>query len=149
MKSLIDSIYPHEHMDIPNSRLPRRAIALPFLLYTLFAFVTILLEVPTVRLFENAICNRYHGKATEETMCKTATIQRKLAYVVGWKTSLDSLAGLITAFFYGSIADRRGRQTVLFLAGLGYLLMLIALISICMYHTSLELRSFPFSKSRG
>ena len=81
------------------------------------------IEVPTIKLFEQAICNRYyseeaiHRQATpdiDERLCKVPAIQDELATLTGLKFTFDALPGLLTALYYGSIADRydaRGQDT--------------------------------------
>jgi hypothetical protein len=70
---------------------------IPFALYILSAFATLLLEVPIVRLTEQAICNRHFqdlgARDIEEVACKISEIQDLLAKIVGWKMSFDALPG--------------------------------------------------------
>ena len=85
-----------------------------------------MVEVPTIKLFEQAICNRYysnhstdpvHLRSTpdvHEGLCKIPAIQKELATLTGLKFTFDALPGLLTALYYGSIADRyvfRGQTT--------------------------------------
>ena len=74
-----------------------------------------MVEVPTIKLFEQAICNRYyaeqsiHPPATldvDEDLCKIPAIQDELAILTGLKFTFDALPGLVTALYYGSLADR-------------------------------------------
>ena len=75
-----------------------------------------MVEVPTIKLFEQAICNRYyfdqsmHPRLTasdiDEGSCKIPAIQIELAALTGLKFTFDALPGLLTALYYGSIADR-------------------------------------------
>ena len=71
-----------------------------------------MVEVPTIKLFEQAICNRYYStqqQATpniDEGLCKLPIIQNELATLTGLKFTFDALPGLLTALYYGSIADR-------------------------------------------
>ena len=78
-------------------------------------FAKHMVEVPTIKLFEQAICNRYyaeqsiHRPATldvDEGLCKIPAIQDELAILTGLKFTFDALPGLVTALYYGSIADR-------------------------------------------
>lgn len=78
-------------------------------------FAKHMVEVPTIKLFEQAICNRYyseqsiHLRATQdidEGLCKIPAIQNELAALTGLKFTFDALPGLLTALYYGSIADR-------------------------------------------
>lgn len=75
----------------------------PFVLYWLVTFAIQLLEVPVLRLFETAICKRYYRSLgnlpssafndIDETSCKIPVVQNELAYVIGWKLSLDAVPG--------------------------------------------------------
>ena len=80
-----------------------------FILYNVLSFATLLLEVPLVRLFERSICNRHYqgsdtipdvGGDVDESLCKVAAVQDKLATVVGWQLAFGALAGdHISSFF--------------------------------------------------
>ena len=71
-----------------------------------------MVEVPTIKLFEQAICNRYYSTQQQaapnidERLCKVPAIQNQLATLTGLKFTFDALPGLLTALYYGSIADR-------------------------------------------
>ena len=76
----------------------------PVVLYFLNSFGTLFVEVPTVRLFERSICQRYYRYRTpfislpsdpqdDEAACKVAQIQSTLGNAVGWKLALDALPG--------------------------------------------------------
>lgn len=78
-------------------------------------FAKHMVEVPTIKLFEQAICNRYyrgqsvHAPATpdiHEGLCKIPAVQIELATLTGLKFTFDGLPALLTALYYGSIADR-------------------------------------------
>lgn len=76
-------------------------------------FAKHMVEVPTIKLFEQAICNRYyhsaHHRSTpdiDEGLCKIPAIQDELATLTGLKFTFDALPALLTALYYGSIADR-------------------------------------------
>jgi len=109
----------------------------------LISFAKHIIEVPTIRLFEIAICNRYYrnsqalepsifkGKHIDERKCKIPQIQNDLAYLVGWRFSFDALPGLLTALIYGRLADRIGRRIVLFLSCVGLLCSLIWIVVVC------------------
>jgi hypothetical protein len=79
-------------------------IASTFILYFLVTFAIQLLEVPTVRLFEIAICDRYYRTANggvfaslfkdiDESSCKITDVQNELAEIAGWKISFDAVPG--------------------------------------------------------
>ena len=74
-----------------------------------------MVEVPTIKLFEQAICNRYYSDQSihlrptsdvDEGLCKIPPVQKELAALTGLKFTFDALPGLLTALYYGSIADR-------------------------------------------
>lgn len=79
-------------------------------------FAKHMVEVPTIKLFEQAICNRYYSDQSihlrtnapdiDEGLCKIPAIQNELASLTGLKFTFDALPGLLTALYYGSIADR-------------------------------------------
>ena len=81
-------------------------LVLPFALYLSFSFATQLLEIPLLRLFENAICNRHYRSVRddslsashniEEILCKIPTVQDQLSDVVGWKICFDAVPGIHT-----------------------------------------------------
>ena len=79
-------------------------------------FAKHMVEVPTIKLFEQAICNRYYSEQSihlrtrapevDERYCKIPAVQNELASLTGLKFTFDALPGLLTALYYGSIADR-------------------------------------------
>lgn len=83
-------------------------LTLPFVAYILISFATLLLEVPTVRLIEGSICNRYYVSAENATLmtaeqvnesaCKIPQVQSLLAKLVGWKFSFDAVPGFQLQF---------------------------------------------------
>lgn len=109
----------------------------------LISFAKHIIEVPTIRLFEIAICNRYYrdvqvigqsiskGTQVDERRCKIVQIQNELAFLVGWRFAFDALPGLLTALVYGRVADRIGRRVVLSLSCFGLLCSLIWIVVVC------------------
>ena len=78
-------------------------------------FAKHMVEVPTIKLFEQAICNRYYSEEAiqppsaldvDESFCKIPAIQKELATLTGLKFTFDALPALFTALYYGSIADK-------------------------------------------
>ena len=86
-----------------------KPLTLPFVATVLVSFATLLLEVPTVRLIESSICNRYYssadnatyiaGEQVDESACKVPQVQSLLANLVGWKISFDAIPGILLQFF--------------------------------------------------
>lgn len=120
----------------------------PILIYTfclqfLTYFAKHVIEVPIIKLFEQAICNRYYAAAhsqaglglalsdVDESHCKIPAIQTELAALVGLKFTFDALPGLVTALYWGSIADRFGRRLVLALCCIGTLCSLLWILFVC------------------
>lgn len=112
-----------------------------FCLQFCFYFAKHMVEVPSIKLFEQAICNRYYnrqkeltfmsGQPIDENLCKIPPIQDELATLVGLKFTFDALPALLTALYYGSIADRFGRRLVLALCCAGTLGSLLWILLIC------------------
>ncbi|KAL4860966.1 major facilitator superfamily domain-containing protein [Aspergillus spectabilis] len=120
---------------IQPQEIPQRCWSLirnpPTLLF-IFCLVTLLeLEesvqrAPTIRLLENAICQRYYRDKQldgpiDEFMCKEDFIQVKLAHIRGLLSLFDSLPLLILGSAFGKIADKCGRRPAFALAVSGLL----------------------------
>ena len=115
-----------------------------------FYFAKHMVEVPSIKLFEQAICNRYYNRhkelafsfenSVDEHLCKIPPIQDELANLVGLKFTFDALPGLLTALYYGSIADRFGRRLVLALCCAGTLGSLLWILLICYADDSLPIK---------
>ena len=100
-----------------------------------------MIEVPMIKLFEQAICNRYYASANElptsadtnipEQYCKIPAIQNELTGLTGLKILFDALPALLTALYYGSIADRFGRRIVLALCCVGNIGALLWILFVC------------------
>ena len=116
-------------------------ISLYVLLY-LFRFAINLVEIPKVRLIEHAVCQRYYRShplaeggaeySIPERQCKLVPIQAEVALITGWRMSLDAIPSVLTATFYGKLADQIGRKPALFLVCLGEFLALIWNVLVCM-----------------
>ena len=121
-----------------------------FCLQFLTYFAKHMFEVPMIKLFEQTICNRYyasHGNDVydilsnvDESRCKIAAVQDEVTALVGLKFTFDALPGLITALYYGSIADRFGRRLVLALCCTGTLCSLLWILFICYADFNLPVR---------
>jgi hypothetical protein len=80
-----------DHLDISQNAVFFGCI---FALKFLVQFTTGILELPLLRLVERAICRRvlgYINVADEEAACKVASVQDKLALIMGFKWAFDSL----------------------------------------------------------
>ncbi|KAK0645420.1 major facilitator superfamily domain-containing protein [Cercophora newfieldiana] len=115
----------------------------------------------TVRLVENAICTRYyrdvgqragHDRPIPELECKIPPIQSEVINLLGWLFSIDCLPALLTAIFWGYVADRMGRRAVLALSCVGRLFAMVSLLSIGLWSGKLPARLMllsPLSKIIG
>lgn len=77
-----------------------------FLLQLFVSFAKHIIEVPTVRLLEIAICNKYYRthsvpntplpatREVQEELCKIPPVQNNLAFLTGWKFAFDALPGM-------------------------------------------------------
>ncbi|RMZ90263.1 hypothetical protein DV736_g2530, partial [Chaetothyriales sp. CBS 134916] len=135
-------------MPMRNSVENQSTIVAAYVLYFAVTFATLLLEIPLVRLFERSICTRYYhasvhestlGNGVDESLCKVAAIQDELSMVVGWQMSFNALAGLLTAIYYGRLAERKGRKHVLLLSSSGMILMFVWVVVVCQTGAKVEL----------
>ena len=112
-----------------------------FCLQFLINFSRYVIEVPLVRLFEITICNRYYQDVIlDEKLCKLPRIQGQLTTITGWRIFFDALPALLTAIFYGRLADSHGRRLVLFMSCLGSLCSLIWIVFVCYTSHALPIR---------
>ena len=115
-------------------------------------FAKHMVEVPMIKLFEQAICNRYYalqgqggggGNSSgeiDEQYCKIPAVQNELAAITGLKFTFDALPALLTALYYGSIADRLGRRIVLALCAVGTMLSYLWILFICYARMNLPVK---------
>lgn len=97
-------------------------------------FTAGLLELPIIRLIERAVCRDYVDDVAAnagEAACKIPVVQDKLAFVMGYKWAFDSLPCLLTALFYGPLANSHGRRFVLAIVVTGQLLALCWIMLVC------------------
>ena len=101
-----------------------------------------MIEVPIIELFEQAICDRHYASPKHlnklsvradvpESDCKIPAIQNELALLNGLKFTFDALPGLLTALYYGYVADRFGRRLVLALCCIGNIGALLWILFVC------------------
>ena len=109
-----------------------------FTLQFLISFAKHVVEVPIVRLFETAICDRYYSTHPDADSgrdgprsCKLPPIQDQLALITGFRFGFDAFGGVISAIYYGGLADRLGRRLVLILFCIGTLLSLLWIVLVC------------------
>ncbi|OAX81826.1 hypothetical protein ACJ72_03829 [Emergomyces africanus] len=93
-------------------------------------------RAPTIRLLENAICNKhYHhelpGGQIDESMCKIEPIQVRLAHIRGLLSFFDSLPIILFGTVFGSNADRNGRRLAFGLAVFGTICAMVWIYFTC------------------
>jgi MFS family permease len=109
-----------------NASIQWHSLASLAVIILFYLFSSYMLVIPIFRLCENAICRQHYHKRDgkwdsdmDEGQCKIPEIQSNLATLIGWKVAFDALPGLLTAVWYGDLADRYGRKSVLIAALLG------------------------------
>lgn len=126
-----------------------RQIALCFGLFALMAFSLMLLEVPTVRLMEMAICDRHYAtlptqlllaQEDDESRCKIPAVQNKLTTLMGFRSAFVALPGFLSAWYYSTVAERHGYWLVLCLATLGEMISCGWIMIVCKSTTTLIVR---------
>ena len=78
----------------------RRYLFCVFLLMFTEKFISALIELPTIRLFEAAVCREYYQVHTvsntddnTQYSCNIASIQDDVAMLIGIKAALDTMPG--------------------------------------------------------
>ncbi|CAN8106000.1 unnamed protein product [Discula destructiva] len=105
---------------------PLYVVVLLALVVFLVQLGTSLTDVPSIRLLEGLICNKYHGisrgKLLPEAQCKVDAVQGELTIITTGALILRYLPGILMAIPYGALADRYGRKSILGLCVLGMIL---------------------------
>lgn len=68
-------------------------------IHFLLAFCEMILVAPLIKLFENSLCLKYYSfpvGGVEEELCKVREIQGPLATIRGFKSSFDTLPGMLS-----------------------------------------------------
>jgi hypothetical protein len=88
--------YEGEEVKTPSPWRPSSKSRIPMVVYLICLMTSLELEesiqaVPTVRLYESAICQQYYNGPADENKCKIGSVQQKLAWVRGWQGLFDAL----------------------------------------------------------
>ncbi|KAM7192298.1 Major facilitator superfamily domain containing protein [Rhypophila sp. PSN 637] len=83
--------------------------------------------VPQTAILQDIVCDKYYAQhvadgpalASPAERCLIEPVQSEVAYINGWKDSLEILPAMLLALPYGALADRIGRKPVLLLAVIG------------------------------
>ncbi|KAG4438250.1 hypothetical protein IFR05_006278 [Cadophora sp. M221] len=122
-------------------------VAFVFSLAVLLELEESVQRAPTIRLLENAICQKHfkallHGHAglVDESMCKIKPIQVRLAHIRGFLSFFDSIPIILFGSAFGSNADRNGRRLAFSLAVFGTLCAMVWIYLTCHFwdHVPLE-----------
>jgi MFS family permease len=121
-----------------NASIQWHSLASLAVIILFYLFSNYMLVIPALRLYENAICRQYYHKRDgkwypdiDEGQCKIPEIQSSLATLIGWKIAFDAVPGLLTAVWYGNLADRYGRKPVLIAAMLGEFTSWVWIFLVC------------------
>lgn len=104
-----------------------------------------------LRMIEGATCRRFYrlenallidaqGEVPEK-FCKLDPIQEELAFINGWKGSIDAFICMIFAIPWGVLADKKGRRFVAFISVTGILLNELWYIVVCYCYNTLPPRA--------
>lgn len=124
-----------------------RPITLIWAMLFFQAFGVMVSIAPQTRLFEDMACRRHFGSgeggpsgAPDEESCKDPAVQDAVNELFGWQLFFDGIPGLVTAMYYGAMADEKGRRPVLMLSLVGQALGAAWILLICTCdHRSLEM----------
>lgn len=114
-----------EHGSRPGQRSHWRIVATMAAIVLLLTSTANLALVPTTTILEGIVCRKYYADTHLDPpepvsdRCKVAPIQSEVAYINGWKDSLEILPGVLLAVPYGALSDRVGRKLVFLLAIFG------------------------------
>ncbi len=81
--------------------------------------------VPTTAILQDIICDKYYARVDLDPSvpvadkCSVEPVQSEMAYIIGWKSSLEFIPAIALAIPYGALADKKGRKLVLLLAVVG------------------------------
>lgn len=111
-----------------------RPITLIWAMLFFQAFGVMVSIAPQTQLFEDIACRRYFGSGDpDEETCKDPAVQDLVNELFGWQLFFDGIPGLVTALYYGAMADEKGRKPVLMLSLVGQGLGAAWILLICMY----------------
>ncbi|CRG89187.1 MFS transporter, putative [Talaromyces islandicus] len=104
---------------------------------------------PQVSLFEEVACQNYkkslglvgvNGSATlDGDICKSEPVQSEVAFVIGWKNTLDIIPSVALSLPYGVVADKIGRRPVVIISLMAIGLSEILPRLVCWFHWPLRL----------
>lgn len=112
-----------------------RPITLIWAMLFFQAFGVMVSIAPQTRLFEDIACRRYFGSGDQpdEESCKDPAVQDMVNELFGWQLFFDGIPGLVTAMYYGAMADEKGRKPVLMLSLFGQALGAAWILLICVF----------------
>ena len=92
-----------------------------------------IITVPSTRLIEGAVCQRYYGAETilAEHLCKSDGVQSDLTYLLGAMSSFSSLPGLLLTIPYGILAENLDRRLILLVNSLSSVFAMLYQVWVC------------------
>ncbi|KAI0406629.1 major facilitator superfamily domain-containing protein [Xylaria palmicola] len=137
---------PASPVAVSGRRRQTRLYACIYSLFFLDCFSGFLLDVPLLQLLERTICWRGVERHAlllpggAPVLCRSPAVQREVAIITGFKGAFDSIPALLTAWIYGSLADRIGRRPILLLSFAGLYLHLLWILFVCYQKETLPTR---------
>ncbi|KAI1436866.1 major facilitator superfamily domain-containing protein [Xylaria sp. CBS 124048] len=101
-------------------------ITILYAIVFLASFSGAFIELPLVRLIEDAICQDYYDVGSsslpiDESDCKEDAIQKQLAYLLAVQSTLSSIVAFVATLPWGLAADKIGRKPIVAIAMFGLL----------------------------
>ena len=92
-----------------------------------------IITVPSTRMIEEAVCQRYYGAETilAEHLCKSDGVQSDLTYLLGAMSSFSSLPGLLLTVPYGILAENLDRRLILLVNSLSSVVAMLYQVWVC------------------
>ncbi|KAL3424549.1 major facilitator superfamily transporter [Phlyctema vagabunda] len=140
----------HESI-IPKAHSPNVIIAIAITIVFILEFASMLMKIPSLRIYEDIICHRYYehlsgvghiglnGKI-DEGMCKGDEVQNELNLILGVEQFVIAIPGLLVVIPYGLLADRIGRKPIFLLILVGYILSGLWTLNVMWFWEKLPLR---------
>ncbi|KAF9887474.1 hypothetical protein FE257_010191 [Aspergillus nanangensis] len=93
---------------------------------------------PRTQILESIICRRFYPSQVssfplDDSRCKSFEVQAELAFINGWKDTLDALPCILLTLPFGFMADRVGRKKVALMSMGGMVMEEIAIRIICWF----------------
>lgn len=102
--------------------------------------------VPSTRMIEGAVCQRFYESKIPlaEHLCKTDGVQADMAYLLGAMSSFGFLPGLLLTIPYAILAEHVDRRLLLLVNALSNTSSMLYIVAVCAFALlSRQLEPFP------